>query len=311
MSTPPAPPSARARKYTGGTYVGHPRRPLGRFGHRRHRAGPPRHQQLRHHEQQSLRHQQRRHRRRIREQVQPGGTYLGDRAVRWNASGTAATELGHIGTDSSGDTVVEAQAVNTAGTAVGYAVKYNGGTTSAPAPSAGTPPAPPPRSWATSARAAAAGRSASPTTSTRAGTAVGYAEKYSPAGTHLGTRRPLGRLGHRRHRAGQPWHRQQRLTRSAKPYAVNSAGTAVGYASSTARTARSSAYTRAVRWDASGTAATELGNDINNGISGGVAWAVNTAGVAVGYGNKFAGGTFLGDRAMLWDSTRSPSTSTR
>ena len=48
--------------------------------------------------------------------------------MRWDASGTAATELGNLGTDSSGYTSAEAYAVNDAGTAVGYARKYDGGT---------------------------------------------------------------------------------------------------------------------------------------------------------------------------------------
>ena len=72
-----------------------------------------------------LRHQHRRHRRRLREQVQPAGTYLGTAAVRWDASGTAATELGNLGTDTSGYTERQAYAINTAGTAVGYANKYS------------------------------------------------------------------------------------------------------------------------------------------------------------------------------------------
>jgi hypothetical protein len=75
--------------------------------------------------------------------------------------------------------------------------------TSASAPSAGTPRAAPPPSWATSAPTAPAARTAAPTPSTPSGTAVGDTTKYT-------------------------------------------GGTSLGY--------------RAVRWDASGTAATELGN---------------------------------------------------
>src|SRR5439155_1702281 len=55
-----------------------------------------------------------------------GGTFLGLRAARWNASGTAATELGDLGTDSHGITTSFARAINTAEAAVGNAVKYTG-----------------------------------------------------------------------------------------------------------------------------------------------------------------------------------------
>ena len=56
-----------------------------------------------------------------------GGDSLGYRAVRWDSSGTAATELGNLGTDASGYTFCEAGAINAAGTAVGWAYKYVGG----------------------------------------------------------------------------------------------------------------------------------------------------------------------------------------
>jgi hypothetical protein len=52
---------------------------------------------------------------------------MGRRAVRWDASGTVATELGNLGTDSSGSAYARACAVNDAGTAVGAATKYVGG----------------------------------------------------------------------------------------------------------------------------------------------------------------------------------------
>src|SRR5207237_1320585 len=46
----------------------------------------------------------------------------------WSSSGTSATELGNLGTDSNyGSTDSEAYSVNDAGAAVGYAVRYNGG----------------------------------------------------------------------------------------------------------------------------------------------------------------------------------------
>jgi hypothetical protein len=54
-------------------------------------------------------------------------TFVGNRAVRWNASGAAATELDNLGTDSKGYTNTEAHAINDAGTTVGTSSKYADG----------------------------------------------------------------------------------------------------------------------------------------------------------------------------------------
>jgi hypothetical protein len=53
------------------------------------------------------------------------GSWLGHRAVRWDAGSTVATELGNLGTDGSGYTDAVAYAVNDADTVVGYAMKYD------------------------------------------------------------------------------------------------------------------------------------------------------------------------------------------
>ena len=203
------------------------------------------------------------------------------RAVRWDASGTAATELGNLGTDSSGYTNSRAYAVNTAGTAVGYAAKYVSGIDKGYRAVR----------WDASGTAATElgnlGTNSGGVTSSHAyainaaGTAVGYAAKYDVRHLHGHSRRALGRFGHGRHRAGEPRHRQQRR-HGQLAYAINAAGTAVGYASSTCRAAARA--TRAVRWDASGTAATELGNlgTDSSGHATSYAYAVNTAGTARG-----------------------------
>lgn len=52
---------------------------------------------------------------------------LGDRAVRWNATVTGATALGHLGTDAQGRTSSRAYAINSSDTAAGFAEKYVGG----------------------------------------------------------------------------------------------------------------------------------------------------------------------------------------
>jgi hypothetical protein len=55
-----------------------------------------------------------------------GGIYKGSRAVRWGAAGTAATELGGLGTDNNGITDTQAFAINDAGITVGYAEAFDG-----------------------------------------------------------------------------------------------------------------------------------------------------------------------------------------
>src|SRR5215208_5400734 len=66
---------------------------------------------------------------------------------------------------------------------------------------------------------------------------------------------------------------------------------------------------RAFRLDASGSAATELGNLGTNsqGITNSYAAAINAAGVAVGYAQKFTG-TLLGEKAVRWDPSGSVAT---
>ena len=82
--------------------------------------------------------------------------------------------------------------------------------------------------------------------------------------------------------------------------AVNDAGTAVGWADMYIAGIRKG--DRAVRWDASGTVATELGNlgtDVS-GFANSWAPAINNAGMAVGYADKYVGGSYLGSRAVCW-----------
>jgi hypothetical protein len=94
----------------------------------------------------------------------------------------------------------------------------------------------------------------------------------------------------------------------ATAYAVNDAGTAVGYAYKF--TGNTFQGARAVRWDSSGTVATELGNlgtDVN-GVAAAVAYAVNTSGTAVGYSAKYFSTNYKGHRAVRWDSTGTAAT---
>lgn len=225
-----------------------------------------------------------------------GGSSVGNRAVRWNATGTAATELGILGADSNGSTYACASAVNGAGTIVGYAMKYVGGTSKG----------------ARAVRWNAGGTAATEleTLGTDSsgfgdayaialndiGIAAGYADKYvngSKKGTHAvrwdawGTAATeLGNLG---------------TDGDSYACAVNGGGTVVGYAQ---KFSVGGTYggCRAVRWNAGGTAATELGTlgTDPDGYTEAYAAAVNDAGAAVGYARKYAGGGYWGDRAVIW-----------
>jgi hypothetical protein len=224
---------------------------------------------------------------------------MGERAVRWDASGTAATELGNLGTSAIGSTNAAAYAVNSAGTAVGYAEKNVAGSFKGDRAVR----------WDSSGTAATElgnlGTDASGFTSAvalgvnTAGMAVGYANKYV-SGSAEGARAvrwdasgtvatELGNLG--TDSSGET---------VVEGFAINNAGTAVGY--SNKYVSGNYVGDRAVRWNASGTAATELGNlgTDSSGSTQAQAIAVNDAGVAVGYAEKYISGNLVGDRAVIW-----------
>jgi hypothetical protein len=174
-----------------------------------------------------------------------GGTYFGSRAVRWEASSVLATELGHLGTDTSGETEAHAGAINISGTAIGFARKYAGGTD------------------------------------------LGLRAVRWDAGGTAATE--LGNLG---------------MSSSGVSHgyatAVNAAGTAVG--SVQKHSGGREVGLRAVRWDASSTVATELGHlgTDGNGVTNSYAIAINASGTAVGWAEAYPGGTHAGNRAVFW-----------
>ncbi len=116
------------------------------------------------------------------------GMYSGFHAIRWDASGTDATELGNLGTDGSGYTENRAVAINSAGMAVGYGTKYEAGSDKGERVIR----------WDASGTDATElgnlGTDGSGYTKSQAfdinfhGTAVGFAYLYSDSGTLLGTR---------------------------------------------------------------------------------------------------------------------------
>jgi hypothetical protein len=227
------------------------------------------------------------------------GTYIGTRAIRWEASGTTAIELGNLGTSASGTTSAGAYAINDAGTTVGFAAKYVSGADMGYRAVR----------WDISGTAATElgnlGTDAGKTNAyayavNDAGTAAGYARKYV-AGADLGDRAvrwdacgtdvtELGNLG-------------TNASGNTMCHAVtlNDVGTAVGYCDKYVSGVAKGR--RAVRWDPTGTAATELGilGANTTGSTDAAAYAINNAGIAVGYTQMYdTFGTLLGKRATLW-----------
>lgn len=229
------------------------------------------------------------------------GVDLGSRAVRWDASGNAAAELGNLGTRADGSTNNYAYAVSSMGTAVGYAEKYTDGewfgtravrwdassNVAIELGNIGTT-----GGW-TNSRASALNA---------AGTAVGFADKYA-GDTYIGYRAVRWNASGSATELGNIGTDNNGVTVS-NTYGVNSAGTAVGWAYRYVDGANRGL--RAVRWDASGSAAFELPGNLGVGSDGtmdSLAFAVNSTGVTVGEGSKYVGGAALGWRAVRWDAT--------
>jgi hypothetical protein len=225
----------------------------------------------------------------------PGGSYLGYHPVRWDASGTAATEL-----DSTGPTS-EGTAINNAGVVVGWATKIDSGMSLELSAIR----------WEASGTARTEldnlGTDASGFTAARAndintaGTAVGWAVKYDNLGVSLGQRAvrwdasgttatELGNLG-----------TNPSGIANSTSLAINDAGTAIGQADKYDGSGESLGR-RAVRWDATGTAAFELGNlGTNGGFTETDVFAINDAGIAVGHADDYdSSGANLGERAVYW-----------
>lgn len=230
------------------------------------------------------------------------GSYIGELAVRWDASGTAATVLGDLGTDSNGSTQAMANAINGAGTAVGYAYTFVAGGNVGPRAVR----------WVASGTSATElgnlGTNSGGFTAcyayavNDAGMAVGQANKYI-SGIYGGSRAVRwDASGTAATELGDIGTDSSDYT-LAYAYYVNAAGTAVGYASKYVSGVNKG--NRAVRWDGSGTAATELGNlgTDSTGYAVNQANAVNAAGTVVGVSEKYVGGIIKGVCAVRWDAS--------
>jgi hypothetical protein len=232
-------------------------------------------------------------------------TQFGERPVRWDSSGTA-TELGILDTNNGGNfTWGQAYAINNAGTTVGYTDRWN-----VFSPRGG--------GWADRAvRWNAAGAvtelgeistAGAQTPWSRAyavnqrGTTVGWADKIV-SNMFLGTRAVrwdgAGIAATELDMLGTP---PPSITNS-EANDVNESGTAVGWSQKFAP--GMNLGTRAVRWDAGGTAATEL--ETLGGLNFSQAYAINDAGDAVGIFRR----TVIsppGNRAVRWDASGTAAT---
>ena len=234
------------------------------------------------------------------------GVNNGYRAVRWDASGTAAVELGHLGTNVSGFTSSSAGAINSAGTVVGVADKWDAsgaskggravrwdasGTAATELGNLGTTP----RGYTLSYASAI----------NDTGTVVGAVHKWDASGVDKGNRAvrwdassttavELGNLG--TDASGYTYH---------YVLAINSAGTAVGSADKYDASGVT-VGSRAVRWEGTGTAAIELEHlgTTTGGFTQSQAWAINTAGAAIGEAWKFYdSGDDLYPAPVRWDAS--------
>lgn len=227
------------------------------------------------------------------------GVYYGHRPVRWDGSGTSATELDNLGTDASGFAYDEALAINGSGTTIGNLSKYTAGeflgVRAVRWESSGT----------SVIELGNLGTESSGYAETvvfdvnDSGTAVGGAQKYI-AGANAGGRAvrwdgagtsatELGHLG--TDSFGET---------GCAAIAVNASGTAVGRAYK--YVAGRDLGERAVRWDAVSTSATELGYLSADDFGVSYNWAndINDSGIAVGVASIYEFGNLVGDHAVAW-----------
>lgn len=231
-----------------------------------------------------------------------GNTDLGTRAVRWDAGSQLVTELGHLGTDSNGMTFSTVYAINNSGTTVGYA-QLNSGPNSL-----GNRPVRWDASGTTATQLDILGTSSGYANSyangiNSSGTVIGIADKYDVGGNSFGIRAvrwnaggtsatELGTLG-------------TNSTGTSFTYAqsINNAGHVVGYGE---KYDGSGNYLgrRGIIWNSGNTTAVELGNigTYTDGSTDNFAVAVNNLNQAVGYGDKYVAGVYIGQRAILWNA---------
>ncbi|MCC7407871.1 MAG: hypothetical protein IT442_07355 [Phycisphaeraceae bacterium] len=231
---------------------------------------------------------------------------LGPRVLRWDISGNV-TELGHLGTNTTGYTDAVAYATNSAGTVVGCARKYD-----AFGDSLGLRPV----RWDPGSTAAtelhlpetASSFNARATDINAAGTVIGIAELHHPYKAPYGVYDDYGKRAFRWDPGSVTATELGRLGTNSSGWsyltarAINDAGTIVGFAEKYDASANNLG-TRAVRWDPSSTQAVELASLSTDsaGHAAAEAFVLNPAGVIAGVAYKFdAEGNNIGARPVRW-----------
>ena len=235
------------------------------------------------------------------------GVDQGLRAVRWDGTASPAVELGNLGFSSQGTTVTGVYGVNSAGTAVGNAAKYDSGIDRGFRAVR----------WNASGTAATELNSLESTSFgysfglayavNDANTAVGVSFAFDDNDQQIGSRpirwdgtgtvaTELGNLGLATAGGSFPAGYT-----TGEAVVVNQAGTAAGHVEKFA--GGSSLGNHAVRWDSTGTAATEL-ESLGFSSSGNTeahVTGINGADTVVGFIRKFEAGSDVGYRAVRWD----------
>ena len=231
-----------------------------------------------------------------------GGADLGYRAVRWDAGGTAVTELEPLSTRPDGYAYATARVINAAGTIIGVSDRYDAsgvelGTRAARWASASAMPTELPSPWTSDTGHV----SSSAISINGSGVTVGWAYKETgPAWGYRGVRwsadgstaTELGYLN--TSNTGETW---------CIPRMVNEAGVTVGYAGDYTPTPGGGPSTRAVRWSADSATPVVLQHPESPGFDT-LAYAINSSGTSVGYYQNFtpgSGGTIA--RAFAWDDS--------
>jgi hypothetical protein len=232
-----------------------------------------------------------------------GTSYRGDRAVRWDSSGTP-TLLGHLGLGFGALTYAYAFDVNESGTAVGQVEKFesfvSAGSRGVRWNSGGT----------VATELGHLGLFSAGFTYAYAygindlGTVVGVSDKPAPNGFDtLGTRAVRWNAGSTAAVELGDLGTDVNGNTGTTAYEVNNQGTIVGIAFK--HEAGVYVGQRAVRWVGGSNVATELetlGSD-GNGVGLSYATEINEVGTVVGTSTKYAAGVSLGNRAVRWDSS--------
>lgn len=218
------------------------------------------------------------------------------RALRWDAGSTAPTELGNLGTDSSGYTSTSAYRINDSSTAVGESTAFQGDTNRGNRPVAWLTGSTTPTQLPTLGVSNVGFQSGVATDVNQNGLIVGYSNKFVINSN-------LGRQAVAWNATGTTVTELGGIAGSTETFALEVSGTstAVGYAS-TANGARP------VRWldaDADSPTAQAVGifNTDSAGSTSAYALAVNDTHTAVGWALSYtAGGSLQGTEALRWDA---------